>query len=286
MTASVVLYTERRQRRGTGSEPGPTSAGEAPVEAGSIHATDPTGPPDVDDRRRNPRIPARGLFLFNNLSGGGDDGAIADLAPDHRGSPLAAVATRNPDGLDPRTRSARSPCSPVAIRSRSACPVADRADNRPHDWPDDGHHDRPDDRSHDWSHDRSHDGRLHPRRAGTPASSLGGKTVVLLDTFKQGTRSPVRGGRHGLQRGRSVTRSAAGRSSCSRSTGDCATFLFGDEPFTLCANVHQVAGSRAVPAVRPRGERSPVAGAAKAAPRCTPAWAREPIPMMCACCGC
>ncbi len=64
---------------------------------------------------------------------------------------------------------------------------------------------------------------------------LGGKTVVLLDTFKQGTRAQfeVDGTVYNVGIGDTF---GGGSFELQSINGDCATFLYGDEPFTLCAN--------------------------------------------------
>jgi hypothetical protein len=64
---------------------------------------------------------------------------------------------------------------------------------------------------------------------------LGGKTVVLLDTFKQGTRAQfeVDGTVYNVGIGDTF---GGGSFELQSINGDCATFLYGDEPNTLCAN--------------------------------------------------
>ncbi len=47
---------------------------------------------------------------------------------------------------------------------------------------------------------------------------------------------PGRGGRHRLSTWASVSTFGGGSFELRSVTGNCATFLFGDEPFTLCAN--------------------------------------------------
>ena len=133
------------------------------------------------------------------------------------------------------------------------------------DRPDNGAHDRPDNGSTTGlarrgrrPHRRP---RRHRRRAGNSSVVQGGKTVVLLDTFKQGTRGAGRGGRHGLQRRHRghlrwrVVRAAIDQ----RGLRHVPVRRRADHPLR---ELHEVAGLAAVPAVRPRGERSPVAGAA------------------------
>ena len=65
----------------------------------------------------------------------------------------------------------------------------------------------------------------------------GGKTVVLLDTFQQGGEPMVQVEVDGTVYNVGIGEPFGGGSFELRSvTGDCATFLYGDEPFTLCAN--------------------------------------------------
>lgn len=73
---------------------------------------------------------------------------------------------------------------------------------------------------------------------GGSSTVVGGRTVVLLDIFSQGgdrmVQVEVNGTVHNVSIGE---RFGPGRDYMLQSiSGDCARFLFGDEPFTLCVS--------------------------------------------------
>ena len=174
------------------------------------------------------------FFLFNNLSGGGDDGAIPTLPPITTGPGWERRwrRQRNPDGL---ALERDQPAAGVH-RPRSVLDPAGAVASGPDEQ---------------WQHCSSPSGSVttSPTQSGsttpttTPPSTpggnsslvLGGKTVVLLDTFKGGTRAQfeVDGTVYNVGIGDTF---GGGSFELQSINGDCATFLYGDEPFTLCAN--------------------------------------------------
>ena len=173
------------------------------------------------------------FFLFNNLSGGGDDGAIPTLPPITTGptgtngggdsgtptvspsngiSPQPVFTGRDPFSIPP----ALSPVAPTS--SGSTVSPSGSVTTSP-----------------------TQSGTTTPTTTppSTPGGNsslvLGGKTVVLLDTFKGGTRAQfeVDGTVYNVGIGDTF---GGGSFELQSINGDCATFLYGDEPFTLCAN--------------------------------------------------
>jgi hypothetical protein len=171
------------------------------------------------------------FFLFNNVSGGGDD-AIPQLppitaAPGTGGGPSASVAPTTgaptqpvfngrdpfsiPPQLSPGSGSATSPTSPTSPGSTTTSPTSPTSPGST---------------------------TTPPSTPGGGSSTVkGGKTVVLLDTFQQGGEPMVQVEVDGTVYNVGIGERFGGGSFELRSvSGDCATFLFGDEPFTLCAN--------------------------------------------------
>ena len=173
------------------------------------------------------------FFLFNNLSGGGDDGAIPTLPPITTAPGGRRWRRRNPDRLalerdQPaaglhRSRSVLDPAGPVA----TIAPTDSGSVSPPP--------------SGSTSTTPPPSGSTNPTTpppstpGGNSSIVLGGKTVVLLDTFKQGTRAQfeVDGTVYNVGIGDTF---GGGSFELQSINGDCATFLYGDEPFTLCAN--------------------------------------------------
>ena len=173
------------------------------------------------------------FFLFNNLSGGGDDGAIPTLPPITTGpggndggggetptvspsngiSPQPVFTGRDPFSIPP----ALSPVAPTDTGSVSPPPSGSTSTTPP-----------PSGSTNPTTPPPSTPG-------GNSSIVLGGKTVVLLDTFKQGTRAQfeVDGTVFNVGIGDTF---GGGSFELQSISGDCATFLYGDEPFTLCAN--------------------------------------------------
>ena len=171
-------------------------------------------------------------FLFMNVLSGGGDEAIPSLppitvGPDEGGgggptepsptggvSPIPVFTGRDPfsvpPALSPTTsprRRRRRPTEHVAAAVDGTVTTADRARRR-----------------------------RHP--GGGSSQVVGGKTVVLLSVFSSGGEPMVQVEVDGqvfnnvgigdtFDNGRYELRSVS---------GDCATFLYGDESFTLCAN--------------------------------------------------
>ena len=172
------------------------------------------------------------FFLFNNLSGGGDDGAIPEfptvsappggdgggdetptVSPSNGISPQPVFTGRDPFSIPP----ALSPVAPTDTGSVSPPPSGTTSTTPP-----------PSGSTNPTTPPPSTPG-------GNSSIVLGGKTVVLLDTFKQGTRAQfeVDGTVYNVGIGDTF---GGGSFELQSINGDCATFLYGDEPFTLCAN--------------------------------------------------
>ena len=173
------------------------------------------------------------FFLFNNLSGGGDDGAIPEFptvsAPPGGGGGGEETPTVSPsNGVSPQpVFTGRDPFSiPPALS-----PVAPTSSGGT----------VPPSGSTSTSTVPPSSGTTTPTTpppstpGGNSSVVLGGKTVVLLDTFKQGTRAQfeVDGTVYNVGIGDTF---GGGSFELQSINGDCATFLYGDEPNTLCAN--------------------------------------------------
>ena len=174
------------------------------------------------------------FFLFNNLSGGGDDGAIPTLPPittgpggnDGGGGETPPVSPSN--GISPQpVFTGRDPFSIPPALSPSAAPTGSGTVSPPP--------------SGSTSTTPPPSGSTNPTTpppstpGGNSSIVLGGKTVVLLDTFNQGTRAQfeVDGTVYNVGIGDPF---GGGSFELQSINGDCATFLYGDEPNTLCAN--------------------------------------------------
>ena len=173
------------------------------------------------------------FFLFNNLSGGGDDGAIPEFptvsAPPGAGGGGEETPTVSPsNGVSPQpVFTGRDPfsippaLSPVAPTSSGGTVPPSGTTSTSTVPPSSG---------------TTTPTTTPPSTPGGNSSLvLGGKTVVLLDTFKQGTRAQfeVDGTVYNVGIGDTF---GGGSFELQSINGDCATFLYGDEPFTLCAN--------------------------------------------------
>ena len=171
------------------------------------------------------------FFLFNNLSGGGDDGAIPEFptvsAPGGGGGGGETPTVSPSNGISPQpVFTGRDPFSIPPGLSPSAVPPSSGSTVPP---------------SGSVTTSPSQSGSSTPTTTppSTPGGNsslvLGGKTVVLLDTFKGGTRAQfeVDGTVFNVGIGDTF---GGGSFELQSINGDCATFLYGDEPFTLCAN--------------------------------------------------
>ena len=222
MRASVVLYTS--DQRGPGSEPGPTSADALRCEGGL------TMPLTERDRRTlmigggiARRAARRVLPGHQPARAGGDDGARSRRCPRSRHGARRDRRCRRPtadglalDGVRPRpVFTGRDPFSIPPVFRRRLRPRPRRGT-----------------RQRVAAAERQHQhaataggtttttttGPAPTTPGGNSSTSIGGKTVVLLDTFTAGRRhGPGRGRRHGVSTSARVTRSAAARSSCGRS---------------------------------------------------------------------
>ena len=173
-----------------------------------------------------------GFFLMNMLSGGGEDEAIPSLPPITvaPGGGGGGTVSPSPGGVSPiPVFTGRDPFSiPPALASptSSIAPSGDGTTPPPSD------------------------GTTPPPTSTPPTSPppsdpgggssevVGGKTVVLLSVFTSGGQSMVQ-----VEGDGQVFNNVAigetfdnGRYELRSVSGDCATFLFGDESFTLCAN--------------------------------------------------
>jgi len=173
-----------------------------------------------------------GFLVMNMLSGGGEDEAIPSLppitvAPDGGGggtlspspsggvSPIPVFTGRDPFSIPPALSSI-SPTSPgpTSPGPTSPGPTSPGATSPAPTSP-------------------------APTDPGGGSSEVvGGKTVVLLSVFSSGGQSMVQ-----VEVDGQVFNNVAigetfdnGRYELRLVSGDCATFLFGDESFTLCAN--------------------------------------------------
>lgn len=174
-----------------------------------------------------------GFFLFNSLAGGGGDEALPTLAPitaapsggpvdPGSGSPSVEPTTgqepvftgRDPFSIPPALAPTTvSPVSPsITVSGSVTISPSTIPPTSPTSPP--------------------------PSNPGGGSSTVkGGKTVVLLDTFQQGGEPMVQVEVDGTVYNVGIGEPFGGGSFELRSvSGDCATFLYGDEPFTLCAN--------------------------------------------------
>ena len=232
LQANVVLYTSD-QSAGPGSEPGPTEDAAA--------AGEPEMPLTPRDRRTLMigggvlGVLLVGFLLMNVLSGGGGDEAIPTLppitvAPGDDGaspsepsptggvSPIPVFTGRDPFSIPP----ALSPTTATPPPSGTTTPPPSGTTTPPP--------------SGTTSPPPSSPAPTAP--GGGSSQEVGGKTVVLLSVFSSGGQPMVQVEVDGqvfnnvgigdtFDNGRYELRSVS---------GDCATFLYGDESFTLCAN--------------------------------------------------
>ena len=172
------------------------------------------------------------FFLFNTLSGGGEDVAIPEfptvsappgggggeetptVSPSNGISPQPVFTGRDPfsipPGLSPLAPTGSGSTVPPSGSTSTSTVPPSSGSTTPTTTP--------------------------PTTPGGNSSLvLGGKTVVLLDTFKQGTRAQfeVDGTVYNVGIGDTF---GGGSFELQSINGDCATFLYGDEPNTLCAN--------------------------------------------------
>ena len=178
-----------------------------------------------------------GFFLFNMLAGGGGDEALPTLPPI-----TAAPTGPGPDGSGTPTTTPTPGDQPPVFTGRDPFSIPpELVQTTPPDQP-----------------TGPTGGGTGPTGGGTgpttpptspptstPPTTPGGnsstvkdgKTVVLLDTFMQGGEPMVQVEVDGTVYNVGIGEPFGGGSFELRSvTGNCATFLFGDEPFTLCAN--------------------------------------------------
>lgn len=175
-----------------------------------------------------------GFFLMNVLSGGGDEGAIPTLPPitvspepgDDGGaspsptggvSPIPVFTGRDPFSVPPALSVTESATVTTSVSgsvtvtvTTSAPPTTTGPTNT-----------------------------TSPTQPGGGSSEvIGGKTVVLLSVFSSGGEPRVQVEVDGqvfndIAIGESFDN---GRYELASVSGNCATFLYGDESFTLCAN--------------------------------------------------
>jgi hypothetical protein len=172
-----------------------------------------------------------GFFLFNTISGGGGEEAIPSLPPITSSpggggvpttspsatpgtgvSPTPAFTGRDPFSIPPALASAPGTTTPPTGPGTTTPPTTTPPTNTT---------------------------TTPPTTPGGGSSTVkGGKTVVLLDTFKNpGGQQMVQVEVDGTVYNVGIGETFGGGSFELRSvSGDCATFVYGDEPFTLCAN--------------------------------------------------
>ena len=168
------------------------------------------------------------FFAFNFLSGGGDDGAIPSLPPittaPGGGAPSVSTSPTAPGTSPTPIFTGRDPFSiPPALATSSSTTTSPSSSVSP---------------SGSTSPSSTVSPTTSPTTPGGGSSTVkGGKTVVLLDTFKQGGKQMVQVEVDGTVYNVGIGETFGGGTFELRSvSGDCATFLYGDEPFTLCAN--------------------------------------------------
>jgi hypothetical protein len=160
-------------------------------------------------------------FLLFTLFTGGDERADTISPPPNGGSPSPSVGP-SPSVPPVAVFAGRDPFSPPAVLATSSATVSPTVS-----------------------------GTFSPTPSGTgsPTASptqpgggsgttMGGRTVVLLDIFRQAGERMVQVEINGTVHNVSVgERFGPGRDYMLQSiSGDCARFLFGDEPFTLCVS--------------------------------------------------
>lgn len=173
-----------------------------------------------------------GFFLMNMLSGGGQDEAIPSLppitvAPD--GGTGGTVSPSPTGGVSPiPVFTGRDPFSiPPALATSTTTSATPTSPGPTSPGP--------------TSPGPTSPGPTSPAPTdpgGGSSEVVGGKTVVLLSVFSSGGQSMVQ-----VEVDGQVFNNVAvgetfdnGRYELRSVSGDCATFLFGDESFTLCAN--------------------------------------------------
>jgi len=157
-----------------------------------------------------------GFLLFTVFTGGEEEALpptpgitspTASLGPTPSAEPTAVFAGRDP--FSPPGALAGSPTSPgTSPTSPGASPTSPGASPTP------------------------------TAPGGDSSDVVGGRTVVLLDIFTQGgermAQVEINGNVHNVSQGE---RFGPGNDYLLQSiSGDCARFLFGDEPFTLCVS--------------------------------------------------
>lgn len=175
-----------------------------------------------------------GFFLFNTLAGGGGEEALPTLPPitaAPSGGPGGGSVSPSPEpsnGGQPPVFTGRDPFSiPPALIPPSSAPPTSGSTTPPTSGP-------PTTGPPPTSPPTS----APPSTPGGGSSTVkGGKTIVLLDVFQQAGQPMVQVEVNGTVYNVGIGERFGGGSFELRSvSGDCATFLFGDEPFTLCAN--------------------------------------------------
>jgi hypothetical protein len=174
-----------------------------------------------------------GFFLFNALSGGGGEEAIPSLPPISSSPGGGGVPTTNPSatpgtGVSPQpVFTGRDPFSiPPALASATGTTTGPTSPGSTTTPP-------------TTTPPTNTATTTPPTTPGGGSSTVkGGKTVVLLDTFKtqsgqQMAQVEVDGTVYNVGIGETF---GGGTFELRSISGDCATFVFGDEPFTLCAN--------------------------------------------------
>jgi hypothetical protein len=157
-----------------------------------------------------------GFLLFTVFTGGEEEALpptpgitspTESLGPTPSAEPTAVFAGRDP--FSPPAALAGSPTSPgTSPTSPGASPTSPGASPTP------------------------------TAPGGDSSDVVGGRTVVLLDIFTQGgermAQVEINGNVHNVSQGE---RFGPGNDYLLQSiSGDCARFLFGDEPFTLCVS--------------------------------------------------
>ena len=172
-----------------------------------------------------------GYLLLNVVLGGGDDTGGAALppidtgpsqstqtptqAPTTSGSPVINFTGRDPFSIPGALATTVAPTSPtVTVSGTTTITITPTNTVSPTTSP-----------------------TTTPTQPGGGSSiTIGGHTVVLLDTFTSGggevAQVEVDGKVYSVSEGETF---AQGQFELTTISGDCATFLYGDEQFTLCA---------------------------------------------------
>jgi hypothetical protein len=173
-----------------------------------------------------------GFFLFNSLAGGGGEEALPPVPP-VTGSPSAGTGggsgspSVEPTGsAQPPVFTGRDPFSipPALAPATTIGPTGTISPSSP---------------TGTISPSTTSPTTSSPSTPGGGSSTVkGGKTVVLLDVFEQNGEPMVDVEVDGnvFNNVGIGDRFGGGSFELRSVAGDCATFLFGDEPFTLCAN--------------------------------------------------